>query len=66
MTESLLARNAFGETLARTQPKTRQCLRCCESFKSEWAGERICTRCKGTTAWRSGTPVVARPAGKGR
>ena len=27
--------------------KRRQCLRCRRAFKSSWAGERICDRCKG-------------------
>ena len=26
--------------------KTRQCLVCKDSFLSEWAGERICHKCK--------------------
>lgn len=36
--------------------KLRQCLRCQTAFLSEWAGERICSRCKSTTTWRSGMP----------
>ena len=35
-------------------PKTRPCLVCKSSFLSEWAGERVCRRCKSTAAWRSG------------
>ena len=31
----------------------RVCLRCRSSFWSEGFGERICSRCKGTAAWRS-------------
>lgn len=34
----------------------RTCLRCKSAFLSEGFGERICTRCKGTVAWRSGAP----------
>ncbi|MDX1709915.1 MAG: hypothetical protein R3316_02110 [Rhodovibrionaceae bacterium] len=34
--------------------KTRKCLRCRERFESEWAGERICPRCKSSQAWKSG------------
>ncbi|MFX4220991.1 MAG: hypothetical protein ACMVO3_08365 [Thalassobaculum sp.] len=37
-------------------PRTRSCLRCRSDFQSEWAGERICKRCKGTSAWREGIP----------
>lgn len=35
-------------------PKTRICLLCRSDFESEWSGERICKRCKGTAAWKSG------------
>lgn len=42
--------------------KLRPCLRCRTEFQSKWAGERICARCKGTTAWRSGVPM---PTGSG-
>ena len=34
--------------------KPRQCLMCHEQFPSEWAGERICKRCRQTAAWRQG------------
>ena len=40
------------------EPKTKPCLVCKSPFLSEWAGERICRRCKSTAAWRSG--VVSR------
>jgi hypothetical protein len=32
----------------------RTCLSCKTTFDSAWAGERICGRCKGTSAWRTG------------
>ena len=35
----------------------RICLSCKTRFDSAWAGERICVRCKGTTAWRTGASV---------
>jgi hypothetical protein len=41
-----------------SDPKTKPCLVCKSPFLSEWAGERICRRCKSTAAWRSG--VVSR------
>lgn len=47
-------------------PKTRECLRCHSEFHSHWAGERICPRCKGTTAWRAGVPLPAASTGKQR
>jgi len=39
-------------------PKTRQCLKCRSTFSSEWSGERICRRCKGTNAWKNGVPSL--------
>lgn len=32
----------------------RLCLNCKSVFDSAWSGERVCARCKGTTAWRNG------------
>lgn len=44
-----------GEQQARHgEQKTRNCLICKTEFPSGWAGERICRRCKSTSAWRSG------------
>ena len=44
-------------------PKVRLCLRCKDSFRSEWSGERVCPRRKSTNAWRSGETLRSRPAG---
>lgn len=44
-------------------PKQRHCLRCSLPFHSAWAGERICTQCKGTAAWRQGAPLRTHPVG---
>ncbi len=55
-----------SEKTARTSrltgdvPKPRQCLRCEVTFDSEWFGERICSNCKKSNAWRNGTAY--RPA----
>ncbi len=38
-------------------PKPRRCLRCQTEFDSVWAGDRICGKCKQTSAWRSGQPA---------
>ena len=38
-------------------PKTRRCLRCEATFQSQWAGERICSRCKSSNTWRNGSPL---------
>lgn len=32
--------------------KIRKCMMCQRPFPSEWAGERICRKCKSTAAWR--------------
>lgn len=60
------AQSTGSTTDQTTEPVTRSrnCLRCETSFQSEWAGERICHRCKSTAAWRAGTPVPAYPASK--
>ena len=47
-------------------PKIRQCLRCHDTFHSEWAGERICSRCKSTAAWRKGVPQQSHPVSRRR
>ncbi len=39
---------------ADVTPKTRLCLKCRSSFESEGAGERVCRKCKSSSAWRSG------------
>ncbi len=44
-------------------PKLRPCLRCQTMFRSEWAGERICSRCKGSAAWRKGAPFRSSSSG---
>ena len=36
------------------QRKTRKCLVCEAPFLSEWAGERICRKCKSSKNWRMG------------
>ena len=35
------------------EPKVRKCLMCREVFTSTWPGERICSRCKSSGAWRA-------------
>jgi hypothetical protein len=41
----------------------RACLRCGTHFWSEGFGQRICTRCKGSSVWRS---AVSECSGQGR
>ena len=40
-------------------PKTRRCLKCRTPFGSAWAGERICSKCKASSDWRSGGAGVS-------
>ena len=42
------------DTDREDERKTRRCLVCTDSFLSEWAGERICRKCKSSSAWRTG------------
>lgn len=46
---------------ASLAPKSRECLRCQTTFESQWVGERICGRCKGSAAWRTGAPIHSPP-----
>ena len=41
---------------AEYRPRERKCLSCKTMFNSEWSGERICKKCKGSHTWRSGLP----------
>ncbi len=36
------------------EQKHRRCLMCHKPFVSEWAGERVCKRCKSTSVWLEG------------
>lgn len=35
------------------EQKKRDCLMCREAFMSTWPGERVCSRCKKSAAWRN-------------
>ena len=57
MTHGILRRAKMDveESSSRTfQRLERTCLSCSTTFDSAWAGERICLRCKGSSAWRVG------------
>jgi predicted RNA-binding Zn-ribbon protein involved in translation (DUF1610 family) len=43
-----------AEPVTVVATKARRCLSCEETFMSQWAGERVCPRCKQTSAWRGG------------
>ena len=47
-------KEAPADQPASAAPRSRQCLKCRADFQSEWAGERVCPRCKKKTGWRSG------------
>ena len=37
------------------QRTIRRCLKCRQPFSSAWSGERVCAKCKASSAWREGT-----------
>ncbi len=47
---------APGGRGGRDVSRDRLCLRCKDSFISEWFGERICRRCKKSSSWKNGAP----------
>jgi hypothetical protein len=56
-----------GKPVAPASAAQRTCLRCEVKFTSQWAGERICARCKTTSAWRGSVPRQFNPGrGGGR
>jgi hypothetical protein len=42
------------QTDRTSEAKMRACLICKQQFLSAWAGERVCSKCKSTSAWRGG------------
>ena len=57
------ATNAPSDQSAWDVPKVRRCLRCNAKFRSEWSGERVCSGCKSSNAWRNAVPVRSCPSG---
>ena len=47
--------DSFNEEEPVQEIKERKCLKCREVFPSQWAGERICKRCKSSGSWRNGS-----------
>ena len=47
--------NLLDEEPPEPEIKERKCLKCREVFPSQWAGERICKRCKSSGSWRNGS-----------
>jgi tRNA(Ile2) C34 agmatinyltransferase TiaS len=52
--DNAIAGDRLRGLTADVTPKTRLCLKCRSSFESEGAGERVCRKCKSSSAWRSG------------
>jgi len=48
--------NEQTETLPRYDASERSCLKCGNSFFSEWTGERVCKRCKQSSEWKNSDP----------
>jgi hypothetical protein len=65
MTKHIQTGRADTQSAGKTA-KQRHCLRCDAVFISEWAGERICSHCKGSSAWRKGSPLGNLPLIKKR
>lgn len=63
MSETAMNNSGASSSVAVTDlphadtPKTRHCLRCNAIFSSKWCGERICSRCKSSKAWKTGVPL---------
>lgn len=45
----------------RKLPRVRNCLMCRAFFESSDAGNRVCIRCKATSAWKSGGDCTVYP-----
>jgi tRNA(Ile2) C34 agmatinyltransferase TiaS len=48
--------NEVVEDQDKVVEKLRRCLMCGRMFDSHGPGNRICKKCKSTSAWRSGLP----------
>lgn len=55
-----------GDQPSQDIAKDRQCLRCKVTFPSKWCGERICSRCKSSSAWRNNSPFRSGPSNNRR
>lgn len=50
--------NLKTDDAAPDTAKRRACLKCRDGFESEWAGERICPRCKKSSTWKLGETAL--------
>ena len=53
--------NKFKKPISEREDEVmmRRCLKCRESFESNWAGERVCKTCKSRDEWRTGSGYEA-------
>lgn len=56
MTKTAYTKKPEGERTVEL--KTRRCLKCGTAFESAWVGERVCSKCKSSSDWRSGVNGV--------
>ena len=49
-----------GKTMAKSEERKRECLNCDQKFKSKWAGNRICSKCKNSRIYKQkiNTPII--------
>ena len=41
--------------------RERKCLMCSRDFRSEWAGNRVCKKCRTSSAWKEGNMTSSDP-----
>jgi hypothetical protein len=41
--------------------RERKCLMCSREFRSEWAGNRVCKKCRTSSAWKEGNMTSSDP-----
>ncbi len=41
--------------------RERKCLMCTKTFESEWAGNRICKKCRTSSSWKEGNMTSVDP-----
>ena len=52
-----MSKAAYHKKPENEHPGTRtirRCLKCRQPFSSAWSGERVCAKCKASSAWREG------------
>ena len=65
----LLSRCAAGPKIAAMKfnkkklykARERKCLMCTKHFRSEWSGNRVCKKCRTSSAWKEGNMTSSDP-----